>query len=61
MLKKRLVERGGTVDEIADRLRLAKEALAKENAFAYSVVNKEGHLDETVRVVKKIIRSYLGL
>ncbi|MFA5967507.1 MAG: hypothetical protein WC805_03315 [Patescibacteria group bacterium] len=61
VLKKRLIARGGTVDEIADRLQLAKEAMKKENAFAYSVVNKEGHLDETVRLVKKIIRNYLGI
>lgn len=61
ILKKRLIARGGTVDEIAERLRLAKEALHKENAFAYSVVNREGHLDETVRLVKKIIRNYLGM
>jgi len=61
VLKKRLVARGGTMDEIAERLRLAREALAEENAFAYSVVNREGHLDETVRMVKKIIRNYLGI
>lgn len=61
ILKKRLIARGGTVDEIADRLQLAKTAMAKENAFAYSVVNREGHLDETVRMVKKIIRNYLGI
>ncbi len=61
VLKKRLIARGGTVDEIGERLHLAKEAMAKENAFAYSVVNREGHLDETVRMVKKIIRNYLGI
>ena len=61
VLKKRLMARGGTVDEISDRLQLAKEAMRKEHAFAYSVVNKEGHLDETVRLVKKIIRNYLGV
>ena len=61
VLKKRLIARGGTMDEIAGRLQLAKEAMKKENAFAYSVVNKEGHLDDTVRLVKKIIRNYLGL
>jgi len=61
VLKKRLIARGGTVDEIAERLRLAKEAMQKEHAFAYSVVNREGHLDETVRLVKKIIRNYLGV
>jgi len=61
ILKKRLIARGGTVDEIAERLRLAKEAMHQEHVFAYSVVNKEGHLDETVRMVKKIIRNYLGV
>ncbi|MBU1092813.1 hypothetical protein KJ836_04085 [Patescibacteria group bacterium] len=61
VLKKRLIARGGTVDEISARLNLAKEAMKKERIFVYSVVNREGHLDETVRNVKKIIRSYLGL
>lgn len=61
VLKKRLIARGGTLDEISERLRLAKEAMGKENAFAYTVVNREGHLDETVRLVKKIIKNYLGI
>lgn len=61
VLKKRLIARGGTVDEISARLTLAKEAMKKERVFAYSVVNREGHLDETVRNVKKIIRNYLGI
>jgi len=62
VLKKRLVAREGTtVDEIAKRISLAKEAIKKENAFSYSVINKDGHLDETVKVVKKIIKNYLRL
>ncbi|MFH0912112.1 MAG: guanylate kinase [Patescibacteria group bacterium] len=61
VLKKRLVARGGTQSEINERLRLAKEAMMKESSFAYSVVNHEGKLAETVRIVKKIIRNYLGL
>ena len=61
VLKKRLIARGGTTDEIAERLRLAKEAMQKEQVFGFSVVNREGHLDETVRNVKKIIRDYLGV
>jgi guanylate kinase len=61
VLKKRLIARGGTVNEISARLTLAKEAMKKERAFVYSVVNKEGHLDDTVRTVKKIIRGYLGV
>jgi guanylate kinase len=60
-IKKRLMERGTSIDDIEKRLRLAKEALAKENIFAYSVVNRDGHLEETVRTVKKIIKNYLGL
>lgn len=61
VLKKRLIARGGTVDEISARLDLAKEAMKKERAFAYSVVNKEGRLDDTVRTIKKIIKNYLGI
>jgi len=61
VLKKRLIARGGTEEEIAERLRLAKKAMNQERMFAYSVVNKEGHLDDAVRTIKKIIRRYLGL
>jgi guanylate kinase len=61
IIKKRLMERGTSVDDIDKRLRLAKEALAKENIFAYSVVNRDGYLEETVRTVKRIIKNYLGV
>ena len=61
VIKRRLIERGTSVDDIEKRLRLAKEALAKENIFAYSVINRDGYLEETVKTVKKIIRNYLGL
>ncbi|MFA5270284.1 MAG: guanylate kinase [Patescibacteria group bacterium] len=61
IIKKRLMERGTSIDDIDKRLRLAKEALAKENIFAYSVVNRDGHLDETTKTVRRIIKNYLGI
>jgi len=60
-IKKRLMAEGSSIDEIEERLRFAKEALAKETVFAYSVVNKESKFDDTVRTVKRIIKSYLGV
>ncbi|OGB74828.1 hypothetical protein A2810_01525 [candidate division Kazan bacterium RIFCSPHIGHO2_01_FULL_49_10] len=61
IIKKRLIERGAGIDDIDKRLRLAKEALSKENIFAYSVVNRDGRLDETVKIVRRIIKNYLGI
>jgi len=61
IIKKRLMDRGDSIDDIEKRLRLAKEALTKEHIFAYSIVNQDGHLEETVRTVKQTIKSYLGI
>jgi len=61
IIKKRLMDRGASIDDIDKRLRLAKEALAKEHIFAYSIVNKDGYLDETAKTVRRIIKNYLGL
>lgn len=61
ILKKRLIKRGGSQDTINNRLIVAKQAMSKESVFAYSLVNKEGYLDETVKLAKKIIKQYLGL
>lgn len=61
ILKKRLIERGGSMEKINNRLIAAKQAMSKESIFAYSLVNKEGRLDETVKLAKKIIKQYLGL
>ena len=61
ILKKRLIKRGGSQDTINNRLTAAKQAMSKESVFAYSLVNKEGYLDETVKLAKKIIKQYLGL
>lgn len=60
VLKKRLIQRGGSQDVIDGRLMAAKEDMSKESVFAYSLVNKEGHLDESVKLAKKIIKQYLG-
>lgn len=61
VLKKRLIKRGGSQDVINNRLVAAKSAMSKESIFAYSLVNKEGYLNETVKLTKKIIKQYLGL
>jgi len=61
ILKKRLIKRGGSQDTINNRLIAAKQAMSKESVFAYSLVNKEGYLNETVKLAKKIIKQYLGL
>jgi guanylate kinase len=60
-IKKRLMAQGGTLDEIEERIRFAKEAISKANTFAYSVINSDGKFDDTVRTIKRIIKSYLGL
>jgi guanylate kinase len=61
VIKRRLTARGGPLDEIDERLRLAKEALSSAPVFAYCITNKDGQLEETIRLVKKTIRAYLGL
>lgn len=61
ILKKRLIKRGGSQDIINNRLMAAKSAMSKESIFAYSLVNKEGYLNETVKLAKKIVKQYLGL
>ena len=61
VIKRRLIARGSSIDETDKRLRLSKEAMKKEPIFAYSVVNKDGKLEETVKLVRKTIRNYLGL
>lgn len=60
-LKKRLMAQGDTLDQIEERIRLAKEALSKANTFAYTIVNSDGKFDDTVRTLKRIIKPYLGL
>ena len=60
IIKKRLMERGTSLDDIEKRIRLAKEALAKETVFAYSIINRDGYLEDTVKAVKKIVRNYLA-
>jgi len=60
ILKKRLIKRGGSQEVIDNRLMAAKSAMSKESIFAYSIVNKEGCLEETVKLAKKIIKQYLG-
>lgn len=61
IIKKRLIERGDSIDHIERRLRLAKEAMQREPIFAYSVVNRDGHLPDTIRTVKRIVKNYLGI
>ena len=60
ILKKRLIKRGGSQEVINNRLIAAKSDMSKESIFAYSLVNKEGYLVETVKLAKKIIKQYLG-
>ncbi|MBU1082906.1 guanylate kinase [Patescibacteria group bacterium] len=60
-IKKRLMEQGGSTDEMEERVRFAKETLSKATTFGYSVVNTDGKFDDTVRTIKRIIKSYLGL
>jgi len=61
IIKKRLMERGDSLEHIERRLRLAKEAMEREPVFAYSIINRDGHLADTVLTVKQIVRRYLGL
>ena len=60
ILKRRLIKRGGSQEVINNRLIAAKSDMSKESIFAYSLVNKEGYLVETVKLAKKIIKQYLG-
>ncbi|MEA1909461.1 MAG: guanylate kinase [Patescibacteria group bacterium] len=61
VLKKRMIIRGQSMEEIALRMELAKKAMEKESVFSYSVTNKEGHLQDAVKNVKKIVLEYLDL
>ena len=61
VIKQRLTARGGEIDEINRRLQLAKEAMSSAPVFAYTITNPDGHLDDTLRLVKKTVRGYLGL
>lgn len=55
-LKKRIMSRGGVNEsELELRLETAKNEIAAASEYQYQVVNKAGHLDETIDNVAKII------
>lgn len=60
-MRKRLLNQGGTLDEIEEKLRLIKETMHSNPVFAYNLANPEGKLEDTVRTAKRILRRYLGI
>ena len=55
-LKKRIVNRGGVNEpELELRLETAKNEIEAAGEYQYQVINKAGHLDETIDNVAKII------
>lgn len=59
-IKKRLISRGqNTKEQINERLDIAKKELEYEKEYNYSVVNPEGHPEQAIEEVEKIIRKEL--
>ncbi len=57
-LKKRILNRGGVNEaELELRLETAKQEIQAAKEYQFQVVNKAGHLDETIDNVAKIISS----
>ncbi len=58
-LKKRILHRGGVSESEVDlRLEIAKQEIEAAKEYQFQVVNKAGHLGETIDNVAKIITSY---
>lgn len=60
-LKKRMKRAGFTRAEIVDRMARVKRELAASKEYDHIVVNREGHLQETIREVAGIIESYSSI
>lgn len=59
-LKKRILNRGGVNEtELALRLKTAQKEIAAAGEYQFQVINKVGHLDETIEKVVNIIQKYL--
>lgn len=59
VLEKHLRSRKGMDEaDIARRLTNSRKELEKRALYDYSVINREGHIDETVRNIAKIIESH---
>lgn len=58
-IHKRLISRGQNTDaEIKERLNTCKKELAYEKEYDYCIINPEGHPEEAIEEVEKIISSY---
>jgi len=59
-LKKRIVSRGGVNEyELELRLETAKNEIRAANEYDFQVINKAGHLEETIENVANIIQKHL--
>lgn len=62
VLEQRLRSRGGMKDEdIAERLRIAKEEIAASKSYDLRVVNKDGRFAETVEEIANFLKENKGL
>lgn len=61
-LKKRILKRGGVNEaELQLRLETAKNEISRADEYDFQIVNKDGHLEETIDNVAKIITSHLEM
>ena len=59
-LKKRIEKRGGLTEEIIEkRLAIAKKEINASEDYDYRLVNREGHLEDTIQEVAGLIASQL--
>lgn len=55
VLRQRLKGRGDSSDDITIRLSIAKDEMAKAKLFDYSIINKDGRVEESVKeIIEKI-------
>lgn len=61
VLRERITKRGGlTAANIAERLETARQEITQSNDYDHRIVNREGHLTETINKVGLVLEKYLA-
>ena len=62
VLKERIEQRGGTSKEsLAMRLETAKAEIERAKIYDFPIVNKDGHMDDTIRQIVQYLAEEKGL
>ncbi len=61
VIKERLIKRDPTItpDEVEKRLQNAQREMDEAVHYSYSVTNSDGHMDEAVQAVKKLVENFI--